>query len=244
MRDIEPDVHAFLKIAQNLGHPIRASAPSAPARQTAAGGGAYAGWSRGFKLMAGKSRATSSLPSPKSGERAQTCSSGLPDSSISPQTARSGCCIPRSCARSPGDDLVLRPAAASHRNYPSTSPSTASARSVSRCAKSLATHYVRVSLVEPGATATELVGHNRPKVLDSIRTQFGQRMESEDIADAIIHIVTRPRHVAVNEMLIRPTEQERWPRRRRSVSERRVRCLGDYGDGRRNRRSPVNVGGS
>jgi len=34
-------------------------------------------------------------------------------------------------------------------------------------------------------------------------------MQAEDIADAIIYIVTRPRHVAVNEVLIRPTEQER-----------------------------------
>ncbi len=55
----------------------------------------------------------------------------------------------------------------------------------------------------------ELAGYNRPEVLDSIRTQFGQRMEADDIADAIIYIVTRPRHVAVNEVLIRPTEQER-----------------------------------
>jgi NADP-dependent 3-hydroxy acid dehydrogenase YdfG len=69
--------------------------------------------------------------------------------------------------------------------------------------------YVRVSLVEPGATATELASHNRPQVLEAIRNQFGQRMEAEDIADAITYIVTRPRHVAVNEMLIRPTEQER-----------------------------------
>ena len=69
--------------------------------------------------------------------------------------------------------------------------------------------YVRVSLVEPGATATELASHNRPEVLQSIRNQFGQRMEAEDVADAITYIVTRPRHVAVNEMLIRPTEQER-----------------------------------
>ncbi len=69
--------------------------------------------------------------------------------------------------------------------------------------------YVRVSLVEPGATATELAGHNRPEVLDSIRNQFGQRMQAEDVADAICYIVTRPRHVAVNEMLMRPTEQER-----------------------------------
>ena len=35
-----------------------------------------------------------------------------------------------------------------------------------------------------------------------------ERLESEDIADAIAYIVSRPRHVAVNELLIRPTEQE------------------------------------
>jgi NADP-dependent 3-hydroxy acid dehydrogenase YdfG len=69
--------------------------------------------------------------------------------------------------------------------------------------------YVRVSLVEPGATATELASHNRPEVLTSIRSQFGQTMAADDIADAITYIVTRPRHVTVNEILIRPTEQER-----------------------------------
>ena len=73
----------------------------------------------------------------------------------------------------------------------------------------LAGKHVRVSLVEPGATATELAGHNRPEILEGLRGQFGQRMEAEDIADAITYIVTRPAHVAVNEMLIRPTEQER-----------------------------------
>ncbi len=73
----------------------------------------------------------------------------------------------------------------------------------------LAGRYVRVSLVEPGATATELASHNRPEVLASIRNQFGQRTEAEDISGAITYIVTRPRHVAVNEVLIRPTEQER-----------------------------------
>jgi NADP-dependent 3-hydroxy acid dehydrogenase YdfG len=70
--------------------------------------------------------------------------------------------------------------------------------------------HVRVSLVEPGATATELASHNRPEVLETMRTRFAgiERMQAEDIADAILYIVTRPRHVAVNEMLIRPTEQE------------------------------------
>jgi len=69
--------------------------------------------------------------------------------------------------------------------------------------------YLRVCLVEPGATATELASHNRPEVLQSISNQFGQRMQAEDIADAITYVVTRPRQVAINEVLIRPTEQER-----------------------------------
>jgi NADP-dependent 3-hydroxy acid dehydrogenase YdfG len=71
--------------------------------------------------------------------------------------------------------------------------------------------HVRISLVEPGATATELAGHNRPEVLENLGPVFAgvERMKAEDIADAITYIVTRPRHVAVNEILIRPTEQER-----------------------------------
>ena len=34
-------------------------------------------------------------------------------------------------------------------------------------------------------------------------------MRAEDIAESIVFTVTRPRHVSVNEVLIRPTEQER-----------------------------------
>jgi NADP-dependent 3-hydroxy acid dehydrogenase YdfG len=73
----------------------------------------------------------------------------------------------------------------------------------------LAGRHVRVSLVEPGATATELASHNRPEVLENLRAQLPTRMNAEDIAEAIMFIVTRPSHVAVNEVLIRPTEQER-----------------------------------
>jgi NADP-dependent 3-hydroxy acid dehydrogenase YdfG len=69
--------------------------------------------------------------------------------------------------------------------------------------------HVRVSLVEPGAVATELSSHNRPEVLEEIKGRFGslERLEAPDIADAISYIVTRPRHVAINEILVRPTEQ-------------------------------------
>jgi NADP-dependent 3-hydroxy acid dehydrogenase YdfG len=65
--------------------------------------------------------------------------------------------------------------------------------------------------VEPGAVTTELVEQNRPEVQTMIRQRLGdgERLAAEDIADAIWFVVTRPRHVAVNEILVRPTEQER-----------------------------------
>lgn len=70
--------------------------------------------------------------------------------------------------------------------------------------------HVRVSLVEPGIVTTELTTHNRDEVLETTRQQMAgiEPMQAEDIADAISFIVTRARHVAVNEILIRPTEQE------------------------------------
>jgi NADP-dependent 3-hydroxy acid dehydrogenase YdfG len=70
--------------------------------------------------------------------------------------------------------------------------------------------HVRVGLIEPGAVSTELSGHNRPEVLESMKKRFTdmERLEAQDIADAIGYMVTRPRHMAVNEMLIRPTEQD------------------------------------
>ena len=73
----------------------------------------------------------------------------------------------------------------------------------------VASRHVRVALVEPGATDTELSSHNRPEILDGIKERFAgvQRLEAQDIADAILYIVTRPRRAAINEILIRPSEQ-------------------------------------
>ena len=74
----------------------------------------------------------------------------------------------------------------------------------------VARRHVRVSLVEPGAVATELQGHNRPEVKEQIERRFEEMdiLQAEDIADVIAYVVTRPRHVAVNEILVRPTQQE------------------------------------
>jgi len=73
----------------------------------------------------------------------------------------------------------------------------------------VAKQHVRVSLVEPGATATELRSHNTQAIQDMQAQRFAgvRTMDASDIADAILYIVTRPWHVAVSEILIRPTEQ-------------------------------------
>jgi NADP-dependent 3-hydroxy acid dehydrogenase YdfG len=70
--------------------------------------------------------------------------------------------------------------------------------------------HVRVSLVEPGAVDTELPGHIREEIRDQMMSRLSgiESLEAGDIADAIAYIVTRPRRTAINELLIRPTEQE------------------------------------
>jgi NADP-dependent 3-hydroxy acid dehydrogenase YdfG len=74
----------------------------------------------------------------------------------------------------------------------------------------LADRHVRVSLVEPGAVITELSSHLRPEIREASLKRFEgvERMTADDIADAIRYIVTCPRRVAINEVLIRPTEQQ------------------------------------
>jgi NADP-dependent 3-hydroxy acid dehydrogenase YdfG len=71
---------------------------------------------------------------------------------------------------------------------------------------------VRVSLIEPGAVATELRDHiTQPEAKASAEKMYtGMRsLESEDIARAVVYVVSQPPHVAINEVLVRPTDQER-----------------------------------
>ena len=75
----------------------------------------------------------------------------------------------------------------------------------------LTRRHLRVSLVEPGAVATELTQHLRPEIREQTAAMFAdaEPLQAEDIAETITFIVTRPRRMAVNEVLVRPTEQVR-----------------------------------
>ena len=60
---------------------------------------------------------------------------------------------------------------------------------------------------------TELQGHNTNpvvvKAMEKARESLDKVLESEDIAQAILYAVSQPEHVAINEILVRPTSQTR-----------------------------------
>jgi NADP-dependent 3-hydroxy acid dehydrogenase YdfG len=72
---------------------------------------------------------------------------------------------------------------------------------------------VRVTCIEPGFVATELQAQNTNSLvveaIERMRDQIGEVLEAEDIAEAIRYAVTQPERVSVNEVLVRPTRQQR-----------------------------------
>lgn len=69
--------------------------------------------------------------------------------------------------------------------------------------------HVRVSVIEPGTVDTELSSHSRDGIRESIEKQLAamELLKPQDLADAVAYIITRDRHVAVNEMLVRASDQ-------------------------------------
>jgi NADP-dependent 3-hydroxy acid dehydrogenase YdfG len=71
---------------------------------------------------------------------------------------------------------------------------------------------VRIGLVEPGAVATELQSHiTHPGAKAASQQMFATMrvLQADDIARAVLYMVTQPPQVAINEILVRPTDQER-----------------------------------
>ena len=70
---------------------------------------------------------------------------------------------------------------------------------------------IRVTDIEPGVVATELADHmTDPDSAMRFKNTWADktRLEPDDIANAILFAVTQPERVNVNEILIRPTDQE------------------------------------
>jgi NADP-dependent 3-hydroxy acid dehydrogenase YdfG len=78
--------------------------------------------------------------------------------------------------------------------------------------KELSPKYnIRVTCIEPGAVATELLDTITDESMAGFiqATKNMEILQSGDIANAVLYAVTAPNHVNVNEILIRPTAQER-----------------------------------
>ena len=67
---------------------------------------------------------------------------------------------------------------------------------------------IRITVVEPGAVATELTDHiTDEEVREGLKARNIEPLQSEDIANAVAYAVSQPQRVSVNEILIRPTQQ-------------------------------------
>ena len=68
---------------------------------------------------------------------------------------------------------------------------------------------IRVTLIEPGVVATELPNHiTHAKTKQAINQMYGNAAVTPgDIAEVIAFALARPRHLAINEILLRPADQ-------------------------------------
>jgi len=68
---------------------------------------------------------------------------------------------------------------------------------------------IRVTLIEPGVVATELPSHiTHAATKESVGETYEKAtVTPDDIADVIAFTLARPRHLAINEILLRPADQ-------------------------------------
>ena len=74
-----------------------------------------------------------------------------------------------------------------------------------------AQNNIRITVIEPGAVATELQSHiTDTEIIDMFKSRFATLtdiLKSEDIAESIFYAINQPKHVNVREILLTPTKQ-------------------------------------
>lgn len=68
---------------------------------------------------------------------------------------------------------------------------------------------VRVTVIEPGVVDTELPSHITDEATrDAVQKGYdAATVKPEEIAEIIAFVLARPRHLAINEVLVRPADQ-------------------------------------
>lgn len=71
---------------------------------------------------------------------------------------------------------------------------------------------IRVSVIEPGVVETELrdhIAHGATQKAINDWADSMRQLQPDDVARAVVYCVSQPAHVCINEILMRPTDQER-----------------------------------
>jgi NADP-dependent 3-hydroxy acid dehydrogenase YdfG len=111
-------------------------------------------------------------------------------------------------------DILIIGSVAGRQISPFSAVYSASKFAVHALAESLrrevATKGVRVSLVAPGAVLTgfqSAAGYD-DDVVNGFREKYGPLLNTEDVADAVHHIVIQPPHVHISDIIVRPTRMD------------------------------------
>ncbi|MBX3011166.1 MAG: SDR family oxidoreductase [Caldilineaceae bacterium] len=73
--------------------------------------------------------------------------------------------------------------------------------------RQVAAEGIRVGAIAPGRTANELWGVNSKEEIDR-RVAEHSSLRSEDVADAVIFMLSRPRHVTIRDLVMLPQNQD------------------------------------
>ncbi|MFG1808515.1 SDR family oxidoreductase [Streptomyces sp. NPDC049040] len=112
-------------------------------------------------------------------------------------------------------DLVNVSSIGAHLTFPGYAVYSATKAALTHLSASLRAEFgprgVRVTNVEPGLTDTELGGHidnaELSAQLDGMFQAFPESLTSDDIADLIAYVTSRPAHVNLRQVIVLPTGQ-------------------------------------
>lgn len=73
--------------------------------------------------------------------------------------------------------------------------------------RQVAEHNIRVGAVAPGVVLNELWGYSDPAAIDA-KVASREGLRSEDVADAVLFMLTRPANVTIRDLVILPQNQD------------------------------------
>lgn len=111
-------------------------------------------------------------------------------------------------------DLINISSIGAHLTFPRFGVYCATKAALTHLSASLRTELspldVRVTNIEPGLVTTELADHlddpSSTELVEQLRSSFGS-LSSEEIADLVGYLTSRPRHVNLRQVVVLPTRQ-------------------------------------